>query len=351
VSVAEVRDAVRAGGLLGDDRPLVAMLSGGRDSVCLLDVAVALRGARDVSALHVNYGLRESADADERHCRELCELLGVALSVTRAGAAPARPAGPMYDDDVDAGVAGAPQQAGNLQAWARELRYDAARTLAERAQVGRREARIVTGHTASDQVETILYRLAASPGRRALLGMAAVEGRLIRPLLTVTREQTAAYCTERGLAWREDESNEDARFARVRVRQGLVPALRAVHPAAESNVLRTARLLGEETELLEALVDDELAGAGQIALARLAELPAALARMVVVRLAEDAAQTYVPQAGDRVGELLALGSRGGRAELHLGRFAGAVIDDGVLSMRRLAPRETSERLRTPPGGD
>ena len=61
------------------------------------------------------------------------------------------------------------------------------------------DALIATGHTASDQVETILYRLAASPGRRALQGMVSSEGRLIRPLLAVTREQTAAYCEARGL--------------------------------------------------------------------------------------------------------------------------------------------------------
>lgn len=332
MSVAQVREAVRAAGLLGEQRPVVALLSGGRDSVCLLDVAVALRGAGAVRALHVNYGLREAADADERHCVQLCEQLGVELSVSRAQAP-------------------APDARGNLQAWARDVRYEAALELAERSSGGRHDAWIATGHTASDQVETILYRLAASPGRRALLGMAPVEGRLIRPLLGVTREQTAAYCSERGLGWREDASNEDERYARARVRKGLVPALRAVHPAAESNVLRTALLLREETELLAALVEEELGGTQEIAIARLSELPAALARMVVVRLAEDAAGTYVPQAGERVGELLALGARGRRAELHVGGLAGAVIEDGVLRMRRLAPSETSERPRTPPGGD
>jgi tRNA(Ile)-lysidine synthase len=349
VGVAELREAVRAGGLLGDDRHVVALLSGGRDSVCLLDVAVALRGGDVVRALHVNYGLRETADEDERHCARLCERLGVELSVQRAGPAPGSPAAVgLADDDPASGAAyGEP---GNLQAWARELRYDAARRLAARAKAGQRDASIATGHTASDQVETILYRLAASPGRRALLGMAPVEGPVIRPLLGVTREQTAAYCRERGLSWREDASNEDERYARARVRHRLVPALRAVHPAAESNVLRTALLLREETELLAALVAQELGGAREIAIARLSELPPALARLVVVRLAEDAAETYVPQAGERVGELLALGSRGGRAELHLGRFVAAVLDGGVLSMRRLAPGETSERPRTPPGG-
>jgi tRNA(Ile)-lysidine synthase len=184
--------------------------------------------------------------------------------------------------------------------------------------------------------------------------MAASDGRLVRPLLAITREQTAAYCQARGLAWREDASNEDERFARARVRKLLVPALREIHPAAESNVLRTARLLGEEAELLDELVERELQGGERIALARLGELPPALARLVVVRLAERAAGTYVPQAGERVGELLALGARGGPAELHLGGFAAAVIDGGVLSMRRLAPGESSERLAVlepPPDGD
>jgi tRNA(Ile)-lysidine synthase len=318
----ELREAVAAGGLLGRGptpaQPVLAMLSGGRDSTCLLDVAVALLGAASVSALHVNYGLREESDADERHCAALCERLGVELEVVRA--------------------AGAPQAGGNLHAWARELRYAQAMRIADG-----RDALIATGHTASDQVETILYRLAASPGRRALQGMVASDGRLIRPLLGVTREQTAAYCQERGLEWREDASNDDERYARARVRNGLVPALRAVHPAAEANVLRTASLLREETELLDGLVAEELAGRSSVAIARLREMPAALARMVVVRLAEDAAGGYVPQAGDRVQEILALAGRssigrGGRAELHVGGQAGAVIRAGVLEMVKLEPR-------------
>jgi tRNA(Ile)-lysidine synthase len=230
---------------------------------------------------------------------------------------------------------GSPPRAapGNLQAWAREVRYRAAERIALE-----KDALIATGHTASDQVETILYRLAASPGRRALLGMVASEGRLIRPLLAVTREQTAAYCEARGLPWRDDESNDSEEYARGRVRHRLVGALRAVHPAAEANVLRTAFLLREETELLDRLVDDELGGRDRIALSRLAKLPAALARMVVVRLAEDAAGTYVPQAGARVAEILALHRRGGEAELHVGGQAGAVIAGGVLSMVKLPPR-------------
>jgi tRNA(Ile)-lysidine synthase len=334
MSVEELREQVRASGLLPSRGPLVAMLSGGRDSVCLLDLAVGICASGAVRALHVNYGLRSEADGDERYCHELCQQLGVELEVVRAQ----RPA-----------------DSGNLQAWARELRYREAQRVAHDLDDPAARARtrggtssdgrelpaatpVATGHTASDQVETILYRLAASPGRRALLGMPAREGRLVRPLLELSREQTAAYCRARGLDWREDASNDDERYARSRVRRGLVPALRAVHPAAEANVLRTAQLLRAEAELLDAQLEAELQGASSIAVEHLARLPEALARLIVIRLAEDAAGVFVPQAGARVGEILALGRRGGRAELHVGGLLSAVIERGRLRMVPLPPR-------------
>jgi tRNA(Ile)-lysidine synthase len=331
--VAQARERVRAGGLLAGRAPVVVMLSGGRDSVCLLDVAAALCGTEGVRALHVNYGLRPAADGDEGHCRALCAQLGVQIDVVRAGR------------DPDA--------SGNLHAWAREVRYAAAGELAERldrpagpspaAGVAGAAARVAAGHTATDQVETILYRLAASPGRRALLGMPERDGRLVRPLLALEREQTAAYCRERSLSWREDESNDRFEFARARVRHGLLPALEAVHPAARANVLRTAALLREESELIDALVDAELGGRSDVEMARLAELPSALARQLTIRLAERAAGTFVPQAGERVGELIELWRGGGSAELHIGGLVGARIADGRLSMRPIQSRPQRPR--------
>lgn len=313
--VTETLELIRMGGLLAGERPVLVMLSGGRDSVCLVDVCVTLLRADRVRALHVNYGLRARAEAEEDHCRELCAGLEVALHVHKATK---------------------PEDAGNTQAWARTVRYDAAEELARTE-----DALIATGHTASDQVETILYRLAASPGRRALLGMAPAAGRVVRPLLAITREQTGSYCRARSLDWCEDESNDTDTYARGRVRAGLVPALRAVHPAAESSVLATARLLREETELLENLVDTELEGQRSIQTERLASLHPALARMIVVRLAEQAAGTFVPQAGDRVGEILGLAARGTAAELHVGGLVSAVIEHGRLSMKRIAPHYPS----------
>jgi tRNA(Ile)-lysidine synthase len=304
-ATAGIVERVRRGDLVAS--PLVAMLSGGRDSVCLLDLAVRVLGSDDVTALHVNYGLRPEAGGDEAHCAELCERLGVRLEVER-------PRGP--------------DGSGNLQAWARDVRYSAAARIAYSS-----GARIATGHTADDQVETILYRLASSPSRRALLGMKARDGSLVRPLLGFSREQTTAYCEERGLEWRDDPTNEETDYARNKIRHGLGRALAEVHPAAARNVLRTAELLRDEAEVLDALVDAELGGANgappTISLDRLAELPSALRRLVVQRLADEAAGRPVPGAANHADEVAAL-RRTGTARLDLGRGVRAVAERGIL---------------------
>jgi tRNA(Ile)-lysidine synthase len=306
----DLLERVAATGLLAAGRPVVVLLSGGRDSVCLLDVAVELRGADAVRALHVNYGLRAEADGDAAHCAAVCAALGVPLEVECA----ARP------DDAP----------GNLQAWARDVRYATAARVAATAGP---DARIAVGHTATDQAETILYRLAASPGRRALLGMPARSGRLVRPLLRITREDTAAWCRARGLRWRDDATNESDAYARGRVRAGLVPALRAVHPAAERNVVRTAELLRDEAEVLDIVVDTALAGRDHIAVEHLAALPRALARLVVRRLAEAATGELCARAPGRLDDILALGD----GALDLGAGARAVVDGGVLRCERTPP--------------
>jgi tRNA(Ile)-lysidine synthase len=342
---ADVLDAVRATGLLGPQRPVVVLLSGGRDSVCLLDVAVRLGGS--VRALHVNYGLRDEADADEALCAALCSRLGTELEVRRPRRAPV----------------------GNLQAWAREERYAAATALAVR-----HDADVAAGHTATDQVESVLYRLAASPGRRALLGMREREGRLVRPLLGLTRARTGAHCAARGLPFADDATNAGAAFARGRVRHGLVPALRAVHPAAEANVLRTLEVLRDEAEVLDAAVGELLDG-DAVTLDALAAAPPALARLALQRLADAAwwreregggdvpggrpaaapggrpaaapggrpaaapggrPAAAPPAVGRHLPTVLAQRGAGGNREIHLGGGLRAAISYGVL---RVAPVE------------
>jgi tRNA(Ile)-lysidine synthase len=299
----ELERRVRDEGLLRPGAPVVVLLSGGRDSVCLLDLAVRISGA--VRALHVDYALRPESAEDAAFCRALCAGFGVELAVERAGA-----------------------PSGNVQAWARALRYERARALAAGADVA-------VGHTISDQAETVLYRLASSPGRRALLGMAPRSGDVIRPLLRqATREDTAAHCRARGLPWREDASNAGERFARSRVRHELLAALRSIHPGAEANVVRTAELLRAEAEVLDAAVGELLEGREDVALARLRAAPLALARLVVVRLAEGAAGALVPRAAGRTEEILALDAARAWTALDVGDGVRAVVEHGVLRFER-----------------
>jgi tRNA(Ile)-lysidine synthase len=307
-----VLQAAHDSGLVRAGEPLLVMLSGGADSVALLDVAVRLDA--EVSALHVNYGLREEAAADEAHCRGLCAGYGVGLVVKAV--------------KLDGG-------AGNLQALARDARY----ALAEHHASGDYAA----AHTASDQAETVLYRLSTSPGRRALLGMEPRRGRLVRPLLGVTREEVRDYCRDRSLEWREDASNADPRLARARVRHELLPALRSLDPRAERAIAETALTLRDEAEVLDAAAAEALTGMGGgpvVELTALAELPRGLARIVLRVLAEEAMGDLRSLSRSEVDAVLALGQGGGTKSLDLGDSLTAVAEYGTLRFRRGGPEET-----------
>jgi tRNA(Ile)-lysidine synthase len=298
-------------------KPLLVLLSGGGDSVCLLDVALRLGAA--VSALHVNYGLREGADEDERFVRELCAGLGVPLTVERVALG----------------------EGGNLQERARDARYALAERLAVRD--------YAAAHTATDQAETVLYRLAVSPGSRALWGMAPRRGRLVRPLLGVTRDEVREYLRERGLSWREDPSNADRRFARARVRHDLLDALRTIGPAAERTIAETARQLREEGEVLEAAVSDaldRLGGGPAVSASELIREPPAVRRLLLRRLAEATGGELA--AGD-VERILALGGRGSKS-LDISGGIRVVVEYGTLRFTRPTEAAVPDPIALPVPG-
>ncbi|HET9094818.1 MAG TPA: tRNA lysidine(34) synthetase TilS [Solirubrobacteraceae bacterium] len=349
----DLLELVRADGLIEPSRPLVVLLSGGRDSVCLLDIAVRVAGPQSVRALHVEYGLRDSAVADAHHCQTLCAELDV----------PLRTLHPRHR-----------AQDGNLQAWARRERYAAAAALAAELDRARPPARggpcqIATGHTASDQAETILYRLASSLSRRALLGMrrrtpgapagpagpgtpAARDGRsaatIVRPLLGVTREQTTAHCRARGLPYRDDESNDSDAYARVRIRHQLLAALERVHPAAVANVAAVAEILAAEAAVLDELVDGVLAREppGTVRLELLRAQAPALRRLIVQRLADRAAGRPAAGVGRRAEDVVALPARG-RASVHLPCGVRASVSAGVVRFDRTPPVHLRTACRRP----
>jgi tRNA(Ile)-lysidine synthase len=318
----KVVTAIERSGAIAPGERVLALLSGGADSVCLVHALRESLGAGRVTALHVDHGLRDAATRDERHCAALCLSLGVGLRVERVDV-PTR---------------------GNLEAAARAARYAAAERV--RRELGLDV--VATGHTATDQVETVLYRLVSSPGRRALLGMATRRDRLARPLLEVTADETRAYCRELDLDWVEDETNQDRALARNRIRLEVLPQLRRVHPAAEQNVLATAAHLREEHEVLEQAVDLALrdAGAGgsppSVEFARLAGLPDALRRLVLRRLAEEAAGEPLPIGMAELAAIERVAAGGGTAQVDLGRGVRAVCEYGIVRFQRPATRVPAE---------
>jgi tRNA(Ile)-lysidine synthase len=215
---ARIEEHIRRHDLVPANGDVVCLVSGGPDSTCLWHALGAL-GYR-VGALHVNHKLRgEESEEDARFCR----------------------------DRLGAEIVEAPPTEGGSEAELRELRYAVA--------AGRLRA---TGHTASDQVETILYRLATS-GVTTGIHVRREDG-VVRPLLSVWRAETEAYCEAEGLPYRLDSSNADT--VRGLIRREVVPALRRIHPAAEENVLRALEPGGRmprplEDALLELLASRE----------------------------------------------------------------------------------------------
>jgi tRNA(Ile)-lysidine synthase len=205
--------------LRGGDVVLVA-LSGGADSVALLDVLRTLAPELDVRlhAAHVDHGLRPESGEDAAFVADLCARWDIPLQIERVEVE--RAPGAAWE---------------GLEAAARRSRHAALGQVA--AAVGAN--RIATGHTADDQAETVLMRLLEGAGPRGLGGIAPVRGVYVRPLLDVSRASIEAHLCAREIGWVEDASNRDPRFVRNRMRAEVLPFL-----AARLDPAIAARLAG-----------------------------------------------------------------------------------------------------------
>ena len=237
-------------------RAVVVAVSGGPDSVALLDMLVRLASTTPcrIHIAHLNHLLRgddSTADADFVHA--LAQKLNLPATIEST--------------DVRRE---ARDTARGIEEVARELRY---RFLLATAQKARADL-IATGHTMSDQAETFLMRLARGAGGRGLAAMRPItkahaferdEGDvagdaphrphplLIRPLLAITREEVEEYCSERGLAFRTDASNASLDYARNRVRHEVVAALKQVNPRVVEHISSAANLIASDQDALDAL--------------------------------------------------------------------------------------------------
>jgi tRNA(Ile)-lysidine synthase len=307
-ATAAVRVAVRRA-LVGVDGPVAAAVSGGADSLAL---AAALASQRPgMGALVVDHGLQPgSADVAAR-AAEQCRGLGLTPVVLDASS----------EDPQDPGAVD-PPMSGGPEAVARTARYAALDRAADELGL----AAVLLGHTLDDQAETVLLGLVRGSGARALSGMAPVRGRYRRPLLGTTRATTLAACAEAGLVPWSDPHNEAAAYARVRVRTAVLPVLEEqLGPGVAAALARTASLLREDADVLDALTPDT------DEVAELLALPGALRARALKRWAERACGRAVTAA-----HVAAL-----RALVEDWHGQGSVALPGGVRARREGPRIAS----------
>ncbi|MBU8933227.1 MAG: tRNA lysidine(34) synthetase TilS [candidate division Zixibacteria bacterium] len=219
------------------DAVLVA-LSGGPDSVALLHVLHQLKPTLGIQlgAVYVNHQIRiEPAAAEEEFCRSLCSELEIDFTVVT--------------EDIPTL---ARENRKGIEETARIFRYGAFDRIAEDDGYDK----IAVGHHADDQAETILFRILRGSGRTGLMGMPIRRGRIVRPLLNVTRLQIMSYIDQNALKYCTDETNEDMSIRRNFIRHSLLPSIRKqISPRVETSLLNLAETLALEEEFLSIFVE------------------------------------------------------------------------------------------------
>lgn len=220
--------------------PVIVAVSGGPDSLCLMDVLQ--RAGYPIVIAHFNHKLREDADSDAATVQRLAERLNLPVVVGQG--------------DVRMHAAETKQ---SIEEASRNLRY---KFLFEQAHLNYAQA-VAVGHTADDQVETMLMHLLRGAGLKGLKGMTyrtvlpvfdtAIP--IVRPLLDVWREETVVYCAGQGLRPVHDPSNESLNFMRNRIRHLLIPALETYNPKFREAAWRTSQLLSADHEIVRDAVN------------------------------------------------------------------------------------------------
>lgn len=216
-------------GRIPTERILVGY-SGGADSTSLLHVLYEL--GCDLVAAHLHHGQRPEADEEEARCIAFCEQIGVPIVTARGDI-------PRMATELKIGLEEAGRRA--RYAFFQEASHQTGCDL------------IATGHTLDDHIESVLLHFARGSGLRGLGGIQVLTDGLLRPMLGVRRNETRSYCLDKGLWFHDDPANDDEAFARVRVRNRVVPELESINGGFLKSLQRLARIAHEEDGLLDSI--------------------------------------------------------------------------------------------------
>ncbi|MBI4730311.1 MAG: tRNA lysidine(34) synthetase TilS [Acidobacteria bacterium] len=320
--VARVARTLERRGMLAGGETVLVAVSGGPDSLCLLNCLARLaRPLRlRLHVAHFDHRLRDGSEKDAAFVARQARRLGLPFA---AGAA----------DSVDRPPGTSPEEA------ARERRL----AFLEHAADSVGAARIATGHTLDDQAETVLMRLVSGTGRRGLGGIPPVRGRYIRPLIDVSRAEAAAFCRSLRLAPRIDPTNADLAFRRNAVRAEILPILaKRFNPRIAETLARSADVWRDEDAFLderarEAIAFERAGDEVRIEVERLRALPAALRRRAVRAGAPDLGA----DGTERLLEMALSGETGPSIHLPLGLRAR--VEYGWLVLGREPDRPAAAR--------
>ena len=264
-------------------RRITIALSGGMDSVVLLDILHELRASRALmlSAVHVNHQINPRSGEWENFCRSICQKHGIPLTVERVDVVP--------DGD-------------GVEAVARRLRHGVYSRLDTDC--------VALAHHSDDQAETILLQLLRGAGPKGLSGMPMINSRqpaaggqfgvrpVLRPLLSVRRARIQDYAQAKGLPWVEDDSNADSRFDRNFLRNEILVRLEARFPAYRETLARAGRNMADYAYLAQELarIDAQSSQPGTLSVQRLRQLPDARALNLLRLLFSDHGQPMPPRA-------------------------------------------------------
>ena len=226
----KLRAFLKEQALLSPGDKVIAAVSGGADSVAMLFALYLLRDELGITleAAHFNHHLRGAeSDRDEAFVTDFCGRYCIPLH--------------LGSGRIVSGKKG-------LEAAARDARYTFLRSL---------PGKVATAHTADDNAETVLMRLIRGTGLKGLGAIAPVSGNVIRPMLTVTRDDVEAFLEEYALPHVEDSSNAEDDFLRNRIRHGILPLMRAENPRIGENLSAMALLLRQDEACLQAMIPEE----------------------------------------------------------------------------------------------
>lgn len=345
--IRKTEDYIRGESMIEAGDQVLAGVSGGADSVCLLLVLHALRASLSFSltAVHVHHGIRERAGEDLAFTRDLCALLGIPCREIHVRA------------DLYAGESGM-----GLEEACRDLRYEAFFLLADELEKETgRPCRVAVAHHLEDQAETVLFKLCRGSALTGLRGMLPVSGRIIRPLLPVRRGEIEAFLREREMSWQTDETNLDPGPSRNYLRTRVLPLLRDhINPETDAHIAAAAREAAETEAFLADLTKESLractAEDGALSIPCLLREPPLLRRRILLEAAAAACGGRKDLTRAHVQGLEDLLSGGGSRQISLpgGVTARKVYDRLLFGPEEPFPypeREDAWEARLVPAGE